>query len=205
MIKLNLENNIGKKANFEADSLTAREAGSIIHQIITYMNADEMPGRIRPEQISTAARQTAESITAIPQKDDVEKNTDKAGAADAREATKTVTNQLAEKAETAEKINSRPRQVQLLNSERRLATPIVFPTNEKGEREKWKTRFSCPSCGLSETKHVPQGFRFTPCDNCGTRVQIKPANDAWGQEDSEGFVYRANNFYEDKKEGRYDA
>ncbi|CUB40156.1 hypothetical protein BN2127_JRS8_01271 [Bacillus amyloliquefaciens] len=205
MIKLNLENNIGKKANFEADSLTAREAGSIIHQIITYMNADEMPGRIRPEQISTAARQTAESITAIPQKDDVEKNTDKAGAADAREATKTVTNQLAEKAETAEKINSRPRQVQLLNSERRLATPIVFPTNEKGEREKWKTRFSCPSCGLSETKHVPQGFRFTPCDNCGTRVQIKPANDAWGQEDSEGFVYRANNFYEEKKEGRYDA
>ncbi|WP_230113512.1 hypothetical protein [Bacillus velezensis] len=73
MIKLNLENNIGKKANFEADSLTAREAGSIIHQIITYMNANEMPGRIRPEQISTAARQTAESITAIPQKDDVEK------------------------------------------------------------------------------------------------------------------------------------
>ncbi|MDU0077711.1 hypothetical protein SJY89_14310 [Bacillus velezensis] len=205
MIKLNLENNIGKKANFEADSLTAREAGSIIHQIITYMNADEMPGRIRPEQISTAARQTAESITAIPQKDDVEKNTDKAGAADAREATNTVTNRLAEKAEPAEKINSRPRQVQLLNSERRLATPIVFPTNDKGEREKWKTRFSCPSCGLSETKHVPQGFRFTPCDNCGTRVQIKPANDAWGQEDSEGFVYRANNFYEEKKEGRYDA
>ncbi|MEH6439326.1 hypothetical protein V7728_05080 [Bacillus sp. JHAA] len=205
MIKLNLENNIGKKANFEADSLTAREASSIIHQIITYMNADEMPGRIRPEQISTAACQTAESITAIPQKDDVEKNTDKAGAADAREATKTVTNRLAEKAEPAEKINSRPRQVQWLNSERRLATPIVFPTNEKGEREKWKTRFSCPSCGLSETKHVPQGFRFTPCDNCGTRVQIKPANDAWGQEDSEGFVYRANNFYEEKKEGRYDA
>ncbi|MCM3250446.1 hypothetical protein ACWGRE_13425 [Bacillus velezensis] len=205
MIKLNLENNIGKKANFEADSLTAREAGSIIHQIITYMNADEMPGRIRPEQISTAARQTAESITAIPQKDDVEKNTDKAGAADAREATKTVTNRLAEKAEPAEKINSRPRQVQLLNSERRLATPIVFPTNDKGEREKWKTRFSCPSCGLSETKHVPQGFRFTPCDNCGTRVQIKPANAAWGQEDSEGFVYRANNFYEEKKEERYDA
>ncbi|QID51054.1 MULTISPECIES: hypothetical protein [Bacillus] len=205
MIKLNLENNIGKKANFEADSLTAREAGSIIHQIITYMNANEMPGRIRPEQISTAARQTAESITAIPQKDDVEKNTDKAGAADAREATKTVTNRLAEKAEPAEKINSRPRQVQLLNSERRLATPIVFPTNDKGEREKWKTRFSCPSCGLSETKHVPQGFRFTPCDNCGTRVQIKPANAAWGQEDSEGFVYRANNFYEEKKEERYDA
>ncbi|WP_016938676.1 hypothetical protein [Bacillus siamensis] len=205
MIKLNLENNIGKKANFEADSLTAREAGSIIHQIITYMNADEMPGRIRPEQISTPARQTAEPITAHPQKDVIEKNTDQAGAADATEATKTVTNRLAEKAEPAEKINSRPRQVQLLNSERRLATPIVFPTNEKGEREKWKTRFSCPSCGLSETKHVPQGFRFTPCDNCGTRVQIKPANDAWGQEDSEGFVYRANNFYEEKKEGRYDA
>ncbi|WP_230113513.1 hypothetical protein [Bacillus velezensis] len=116
-----------------------------------------------------------------------------------------MTNRLAEKAEPAEKINSRPRQVQLLNSERRLATPIVFPTNDKGEREKWKTRFSCPSCGLSETKHVPQGFRFTPCDNCGTRVQIKPANAAWGQEDSEGFVYRANNFYEEKKEERYDA
>lgn len=203
MIKLNLENNIGKKAYFEADSLTAREAGSIIHQIITYMNADEMPGRIRPEQVSASVRQSTKPIYYANNGE--ESTPDKAGAADAREATKTVTNRLAEKAEPAEKINSRPRQVQLLNSERRLATPIVFPTNEKGEREKWKTRFSCPSCGLSETKHVPQGFRFTPCDNCGTRVQIKPANAAWGQEDSEGFVYRANNFYEEKKEGRYDA
>lgn len=201
MIKLSIKDSrSGKELDFEStNNFSAKENEGLINKLTSYMNGDPFVDK----QQKTETRSTVAKVDKAKQS--LEKE-----------------NKLAVLS-TEKEEKSRPKSINLLNSERTLNTTIKerlvdafgneiehdvtdykpgSSINSSEERPKWKTIFSCPECGENDDKLVPVGFRFTVCDACGTEVHVQPANisKGWGHEDDEGFMYHAMNFYYPRNE-----
>lgn len=61
-----------------------------------------------------------------------------------------------------------------------------------------KAEVKCPKCGFEGVQTARMGFRFIKCNNCFTKLFLKPANGEWGVKDDKGMTYKAEDFYFDK-------
>lgn len=198
MLKVAVKDKL-KQAEFEASGFTAEETGKLLGQLLFYMKSESVKS-VDSKQPSHVRDLNNRSISdGIVHKTNILQDP------------KTDTVPSAPKKTVARAETPRPRRVDLLNSERTLTTPLadllkseskkVYPASE---RISCKTKFSCPSCNLKKDKQVPNGYRFTSCENCGTLVRIRPANQTWGAFDDEGYQYHADSIYIPRKEsGEY--
>ncbi|MCZ4246637.1 hypothetical protein O2313_03680 [Bacillus amyloliquefaciens] len=193
MIKVSVKDN-EQQLDFEASGFTAEETGKLLGQLLIYMNN----GSLKNDQSKQPLH--------IPDLNNRSISGGGINKGQKQQESKTDTIPVVPKKNVTQAATPRPRRVDLLNNERTLATPLadllgsepikVSPTSE---RSRCKTKFSCPSCNLQKDKSVPNGYRFTPCENCGTLVRIRPANQTWGAFDDEGYQYHASSIYTPRK------
>lgn len=61
-----------------------------------------------------------------------------------------------------------------------------------------KVEVKCPKCGFTGIQTARMGFRFIKCNDCFTKLFLKPANGVWGVKDDKGMTYKAEDLYFDK-------
>lgn len=94
-------------------------------------------------------------------------------------------------------IQSRPRKLPLLNSDRSSFT--MGDLLDRRKLEHVQTYYECPECEHIGTKPVAFGFRYTKCEACNTKLFLRPAAEEWGEKDSQGNVYVADEIYVEKE------
>lgn len=98
----------------------------------------------------------------------------------------------AESEKAAEPKKIRPRRLPFVNGDH-----STFNMSELiGENKSiCKCSYTCPECNHEGTRLVPFGFRFTFCEECNTKLFLRPAGDNWGDRDEDGNTYIANQVY----------
>ncbi|MFB0582422.1 hypothetical protein [Bacillus subtilis] len=193
MIKVSVKEN-ERQANFEASGFTAEETGKLLGQLLFYMKSEAVKSVDSKQPLRVRDLNNRSISDGIDHKTNIHQDP------------KADTVPVVPKRTVARAETPRPRRVDLLNSERTLTTPLADLLGSESkkfspasERISCKTKFTCPSCNLKKDKQVPNGYRFTSCENCGTLVRIRPANQTWGAFDDEGYQYHADSIYTQRK------
>ncbi|OTQ85122.1 hypothetical protein BG31_15460 [Bacillus subtilis subsp. subtilis] len=199
MIKVAIKDKL-KQAEFEVSGFTAEETSKLLAQLLFYMKSEAVKSVDSKQPLRVRDLNNRSISDGIVHKTNIHQDP------------KTDTVPSVPQKTVAQAETPRPRRVDLLNSERTLTTPLadLLGSNQKlenepkkytstSERSICKTKFSCPSCNLKKDKQVPNGYRFTSCENCGTLVRIRPANQTWGAFDDEGYQYHADSIYTPRK------
>ncbi|TLQ05449.1 hypothetical protein FEZ51_01965 [Pediococcus stilesii] len=76
----------------------------------------------------------------------------------------------------------------------------TYDYERKTKTNQVKVAVDCPKCEKKYTKMVPFGYRFTWCDEFHDKLYLAPAGQTFGEEDEEGYMYRANSEYLEPEE-----